>query len=227
MIPKPRSDGAPLFAVELTEWDRLDPTKERLLRGLSLAGDPQSRRLAEKLRGRLDIRDGYDGLEIESSSFVGRVDVGPLRVAIRPKLPAMPLARLLRYAYGLRDLAVINETHGATTRLVLHDLLIALLASEVEELLHRGLVRRYVPLSEALESPRGRLLVDEVIRHGGVRRSTPSLSAFRAPDRLAPESGVACRPGGGRAADRGSRALASYATANGSVGRHSACRAAG
>ena len=68
----------------------------------------------------------------------------------------MPLARLLSYAYGLRDVTVIEETRVPTTRHGLHDLLIALLAAEVEELLHRGLARRYVPLSEKLESPRGR-----------------------------------------------------------------------
>ena len=123
------------------------------------------------MRGRLDIREGYDGLEITSTSFVGRVDVGPLRIAIMPKLPAMPLARLLRYAYGLRDITVIEETRAPTTRYGLHDLLIALLAAEVEELLHRGLARRYVPLSEKLESPRGRVLIEQVIRQGGVREA--------------------------------------------------------
>ena len=94
-----------------------------------------------------------------------------MRIAITPKLPAMPLARLLRYAYGLRDIAVVEETRAPTTRYGLHDLLIALLAAEVEELLHRGLVRRYVPLSEKLESPRGSLLIDQVIRQGGLREA--------------------------------------------------------
>src|ERR1019366_9867300 len=108
-----------------------------------------------------------DGLEITSTSFVGRVDVGPFRIAIGPKLPAMPLARLLRYAYGLRDVTAVEETRSPTTRHGLHDLLIALLAAEVEELLHRGLARRYTPDSERLESPRGRILVEEIVRHGG------------------------------------------------------------
>ena len=141
------------------------------LEGSFVANDAQSRRLAETLRGRLDIREGYEGLEITSTSFVGRVDIGPLRIAIMPKLPAMPLARLLSYAYGLRDLATIEETHAPTTRYGLHDLLIALLTAEVEELLHRGLARRYVPLSEKLDSPRGRVLIEQVIRQGGIQEA--------------------------------------------------------
>jgi len=168
MNPSPRCDNSVPIIVELTEWDHVGPARVSSLRGCSLAGDPQARRLAETLRSRLDIREGYDGLEIRSTSFVGRVDVGPLRIAIGPKLPAMPLARLLRYAYGLRDVAAIEETRSPTTRHGLHDLLIALLAAEVEELLYRGLARRYVPISEKLASPRGHILIDRVIREGGV-----------------------------------------------------------
>ena len=167
----PRPDSTPSFVVELTEWDKVGPAQDVRLRGCSLAGDIESRRLAETLRDRVDIREGYDGLEITSTSFVGRVDVGPLRIAIGPKLAAMPLARLLRYAYGLRDVTAVEETRSPTTRHGLHDLLVALLAAEVEELLHRGLARRYIPLSEKLESPRGRILIDQVIRQGGVREA--------------------------------------------------------
>jgi 5-methylcytosine-specific restriction enzyme subunit McrC len=171
MTPTPRPDYMPPLLVELTEWDQVGPAQDLRLKGSSLAGDQQSRRLAEALRGRLDIREGYEGLEITSTSFVGRVDLGPLRIAIGPKLPVMPLARLLRYAYGLRDVATIEETRAPTTRHGLHDLLIALLAAEVEELLHRGLARRYVQISEKLESPRGCVLIDQVIRQGGVREA--------------------------------------------------------
>ncbi len=121
MTPTPRPDGTPTFVVELAEWDEVGPAQDTRLKGCSLAGDMRSRRLAETLRGRLDIREGYEGLEITSTSFVGRVDVGPLRIAIGPKLPAMPLAPLLRYAYGLRDIAVIEETRAPTTRQGLHD----------------------------------------------------------------------------------------------------------
>jgi len=168
MSPIPHADNRTPLVIELTEWDQVGPARDSSLKGSSLAGDPQARRLAETLRGRLDIREGYEGLEISSTSFVGRVDVGPLRIAIGPKLSAMPLARLLRYAYGLRDVAAIEETRSPTTRHGLHDLLIALLTAEVEELLHRGLARRYVPISEKLESPRGHILLDQVIRQGGV-----------------------------------------------------------
>jgi 5-methylcytosine-specific restriction enzyme subunit McrC len=164
----PRPDGAGTLLIELAEWEQVGPAEDERLKGISFADNLPARHLAEVLRDRVDIREGYRGLEIATTSFVGRVDIGPLRIAIRPKLPAMPLARLLRYAYGLRDITTIEETHAPTTPHGFQDLLIAMLAAEVEELLYRGLARRYVPLAEPLESPRGRIVVEELARQGGI-----------------------------------------------------------
>jgi 5-methylcytosine-specific restriction enzyme subunit McrC len=166
-----QTETTPNLLITLTEWDHVGPMQDQRLRGRSLGDNGQVRQLADSLRRRVDIREGYSGLEIATTSFVGRIDVGPLRIAIVPKLPALPLARLLRYAYGLRDVATIGETESPTVRQGLHDLLISLLAAEVEELLHGGLARKYVPLLAKLESPRGRILIDEVIRQGGVREA--------------------------------------------------------
>jgi 5-methylcytosine-specific restriction enzyme subunit McrC len=164
----PRPDGADILLIELAEWEQVGAPQDHRLKGVSFADNPSARRLAHELRGRLNIREGYQGLEISSTSFVGRVDIGPLRIAIRPKLQKIPLARLLRYAYGLRDIRTVEETQAPTTRHGLQDLLIAMLAGEVEELLHRGLARRYLPRAEPLESPRGRILVEELARRGGI-----------------------------------------------------------
>lgn len=91
----------------------------------------------------------------------------------------MPLARLLRYAYGLRDVTAIKETQSPTSRLGLHDLLVALLAAEVEELIRRGLSRRYMPSAEMLESPRGQILMDQIILKGGVREARLPCRHFK------------------------------------------------
>jgi 5-methylcytosine-specific restriction enzyme subunit McrC len=163
-----RPDDTGILLIELAEWEEVGPAQDQRLRGISFADNLPARRLAEDLRSRVDIREGYQGLEIATKSFVGRVDVGPLRIAIRPKLQAMPLARLLRYAYGLRDITTVEETSVPVTRYGLQDLLTAMLAAEVEELLHRGLARRYISLTEPLESPRGRIVVEELTRRGGI-----------------------------------------------------------
>jgi 5-methylcytosine-specific restriction enzyme subunit McrC len=168
--PMPPPDTEPTF-VELTEWAQRGPEQLPALADKSLTENVFSQPFAEKLRNRLDIRRSYHGLEITSTQFVGRVDVGRLRISILPKLAAMPLARLLRYAYGLRDLTTIEETRAPTARHGLHDLLIEMLANEVEELLHRGPARRYVPLTNNSDSPRGSILINEVVHNGGIREA--------------------------------------------------------
>jgi 5-methylcytosine-specific restriction enzyme subunit McrC len=169
MVLTQRPDGTtPIILIELSEWDQVGPNGDPRLKGYSFAENPAARQLAETLRGRVDVREVYDGLEITTTSYVGRMDLGSLRVTVRPKLPAMPLTCLLRYAYGLRDVTTVTETQTSTTHQGLHDLLILLLADEIEELLFRGLPRHYVPRSESLESPRGRLIVGEVARRGGM-----------------------------------------------------------
>jgi 5-methylcytosine-specific restriction enzyme subunit McrC len=154
--------------VRLTEWDYVTPAHNRRLEGISLKGDIARQRLAKSLCDRVDLREGYQGLEIASTSFVGRFDFGSLRIAIDPKLPALPLSTLLRYAYGLRDIGIVDETRAPTTRHGLHDLLIAMLVDEVAELLHRGLSRQYMSLSEELVCPRGKILIDVLINQGGI-----------------------------------------------------------
>jgi 5-methylcytosine-specific restriction enzyme subunit McrC len=182
MLKIPRASSK-VGSVFLTEWDKLGPADDPLLRGVSLKGNIIAQRIADSLRSRVDLREGYRGLEVATTSYVGRIDVGPLRIAIRPKLESMPLATLLRYAYGLRDVGILDETRTPTAHDGLHDLLIALLAAEVEELLHRGLVRRYISVSERLESPRGRILIEEIVRHGGVKEaSLPCLHFDRRAD---------------------------------------------
>ncbi|QQX83744.1 hypothetical protein JJQ59_15180 [Cupriavidus necator] len=167
MMPFVNNETARL-TIQLAEWDQTDPSRDPRLKGMSLRADPGWRRLADSLRGRIDIRERYDGISIETSSFVGRIDLGPLRIVVRPKLPTLPLTQLLRYAYGLRDLTSRDETRSPTDEHGIHDLLIAMLAGEVEELLHRGLSRHYIPRDGKLDSPRGQILIDQIICRGGV-----------------------------------------------------------
>src|SRR4051812_20497487 len=121
----PRAD---IPTIKLTEWAQVGPGEYPELADQLLADSVSANPLVEQLRNRIDIRRTHGGLEIASTSFVGRIDVGRLRVAIQPKLNAMPLACLLRYAYTLRNLSVVSETAAPTAHRGLHDLLISLLA---------------------------------------------------------------------------------------------------
>ena len=107
--------------------------------------------------GRLKVLELRDGLQVETTSYVGTVRLGNLQLTIQPKLQGLPLLNLLRYAYGLRDLKLFETLPQGVTGVAFHDLLIHQLAAEVSELLARGLHRRYEREEALLASPRGRI----------------------------------------------------------------------
>ena len=140
------------------EWRTYTPESVPTLAGRDL-GDATARRLAADLAvaGRLKVLELRDGLQVETTSYVGTVRLGKLQLSIQPKLQGLPLINLLRYAYGLRDLKLFEALPQGVTGVAFHDLLIHQLAAEVSELLARGLHRRYEREEALLASPRGRI----------------------------------------------------------------------
>ncbi|MEY9441699.1 McrC family protein [Bradyrhizobium elkanii] len=171
MLKSTQSD-IEITPVTLNEWDRVEAVARPQLLGTTLRSSPSAQKMTDAIRSQVDIREGYKGLEVSTTSFVGYITVGPLRININPKLQGLPLTVLVRYAYGLRDLEVLGPTLTPMMQHGLHDILISLLIAEIEELLHRGLQRRYIPVSEKLASPRGRILVEKIAFRGGVLNGT-------------------------------------------------------
>lgn len=171
MTQAPQPDQKKAILVELPEWSKTVVNYDDRLAGWTLTQDRKAQSSIIALGKKLEIRLGLKGLEIESTSFVGRVVVGPLEILVRPKLRGMPLARLLRYAYGLRDIETFDAASVSTTEHGLVDLLAELLAAEVNEIVSRGLASVYVPFDALLAAPRGRIDLQEIGRRGGVREA--------------------------------------------------------
>ncbi|ROZ78773.1 McrC family protein [Ramlibacter sp. WS9] len=150
--------------ISLSEWSSTGPLAVAPSVQEAIGGNPA---LLDALGDRLVVAPGFRGLEVTSTSFVGRVDVGALRISIKPKIDQTPLTRLLKYAYGLRDLSLLDSQsmidieHGG-----LQELLIALLVEEAEALCFAGLHRIYQHRTDRLESLRGRLDTTAITRRG-------------------------------------------------------------
>lgn len=157
--------------ILLTEWESAGPDTHAVLRDLSLGPDDAVAEACEPLRRQLDVRQERAGVRVTATSFVGRVQLGPLRVTIKPKLNPEALSRLLRYAYGIDDLALQAVLPAWLRSSGLHDLLVAMLVHEVEGLLRLGLARQYIRTPEDLALPRGRIAVGTIAARGGVREA--------------------------------------------------------
>ncbi|MXQ11259.1 McrC family protein [Microvirga makkahensis] len=169
-------------AVSASEWQRLDPKSDPKVAGLSLGAGAE---LAEVLSrsGKVEIIELARGLDIRTSSWVGRVALGDVVLTIEPKLKGAPLLNLLRYAYGLRDLALFSNTYYTSSDVTFQDLLIAQLAAEVAELMARGLHREYQARKDDLPNPVGRIDFSAYARSASQARA--SLPCVHYPRTLA------------------------------------------
>ena len=147
------------LSVSLREWETLRPEHGSPLINRNLCNSEAVRELAERLteRGQLEVLELARGLELRATSFVGRFTLGDITVTVRPKLSGAPFLRLLRYAYGLRDLHLYTPVDFDSAKWAFQDLLLLQLASETRELLTRGIHRDYERISADLTNPRGKI----------------------------------------------------------------------
>lgn len=162
-----------MLQIELVEWQKTTPETMPVLAGVSLGDDRRVRTTVERLAqsGMLEVLELRSGLEIRTTSFIGRLRFGDLQITVHPKLPIDMLLSLFRYAYGLRDLRLFEATEHSALPKAFQDLLISQLTTEVSELIERGLHRRYEQVREPLEAPRGRIDLQRIARQGGVREA--------------------------------------------------------
>lgn len=172
--------------IVLTEWRAASPETMPELAGLDL-GDIRTRQLADALAQseKLRVLELRQGLRIETTSFVGSLRIGPIQLSIQPKLQGLPLLNLLRYAYDLRHLELFSLQEQEVQSDTFQDLLCLQLAAEAEELLSRGLHRRYERRHEPLTSPRGRIDFMQLAgRAGTAQSSLPCIHHPRLQDTL-------------------------------------------
>lgn len=177
-----------LVNVHLEEWDQrvIGAASNDPLAGVDISS-AADRALIEQLsaEGMLEVRELRKGIEIRTNSFVGKVQFGAFTITIAPKLGRESFVRLFRYAYGLRDLSLMPIAPFSAGGTLFEDLLPAQLLAEAEELLARGLDRRYVAVEESLSSPRGHIDMNRIAREGGIiRGSLPCRHHLRLSDCL-------------------------------------------
>lgn len=168
-----------IVTVTLPEWSKCNPGERSALAGLVL--DERSRELAAELHRRriVTVRERYDGLEVQTYAFVGRLRVGPLQVTMHPKLGGRPLRQLFRYAYGLEDVKRFEVTEFSEGGELFPDLLAEQLLGEVEQLLRHVLRRAYERREGWLPTVRGRVDVGRRAERFGRRCRARITSGWR------------------------------------------------
>ncbi len=162
-------------SIHLNEWTRIAATEPKSpLVGVFLEDNVEVKSVARALSkaNMLTILELREGLSIEASSYVGRITLGNIQITIHPKISGAPLVRLLRYAYGLRDLKISAGVAYSSETQAFQELLIQQLIEEVSELVARGLHRSYVRTDEMLTNPRGRIDLQRIAKQEGLIQAT-------------------------------------------------------
>lgn len=161
-------------AIRLNEWESCPPLQWPDKQPVYFeVGDPVQI-TAEKLTRAniLSVVETRRGISLEASSYVGRINLGPLQVTIQPKISGLKLLRLMKYAYGLRDLQLYSNVDYDLKEDAFQEILISQLAMEAENLISRGLYRQYKRQKADLSSPRGRIDINQIAVNGGIITST-------------------------------------------------------
>ena len=126
--------------ISLAEWESMTVKYD------DYSFDSAARHTAQKLNeaGVLNILELRDCIRIDANSHVGRATLGSLQVNVSPKITGLPLYRLLKYAYGLKDMELFEKAHHFIDSPDFFDVIVYQLYVEAEELITRGLRRDYV-----------------------------------------------------------------------------------
>lgn len=168
------SGDAAKTTLTLYEWQQVGPEQHPELAWAELgrADSTQQMNADRSIGKRLELSELRNGLQITTSSYVGRVCLGGLDIRILPKIRGECLLPLLRYVYGFRSLHLTTKANQGVNDSGFEDLLIYQLNAEVHDFIARGLLRSYVPKAERLGSPRGRLDMTRIALDGGTVTAT-------------------------------------------------------
>lgn len=168
------------ITIDIKEWDELLPEQNSPLYQYFLQ-DEASKHTVKILNDKniLNIVELKDGIKITSNSYVGKIKIGELQINIRPKIEGMPLYQLLKYAYGLRDLTLFAEAMHNIDAFPFHDLLIYQLYAEAEDLIYRGLNKKYMREEKELETPKGRVNIRKLATRSEVQDATLPCIYFK------------------------------------------------
>jgi len=172
--------------ITLREWESISPENDDRLAGVAFV-DSDSRSQASLLgkTGKVRITELRMGLSVQTNSYVGVVRLGNIQIRIVPKMDRNSLIPLLRYAYGLRNLELLETVNQSTDDNGFEDIIVYQLIAEVKKLLSSGVHRKYVRSPEDLSSPRGRIDFQRLAGLSGTKPTTlPCVHHPRTEDHL-------------------------------------------
>ncbi|SHE34405.1 5-methylcytosine-specific restriction enzyme subunit McrC [Marinitoga hydrogenitolerans DSM 16785] len=145
-----------MIKILLNEWQEILPNYKNGLINFYFK-NYKSQKIVEKLKEKkiLQIDELKKGLRIRSFSYVGKIEIENVQIKVITKIDKLPLLRLLKYTYNLKDLKILEKSLYSLKKTNFFDILIYQLYLEIETIYRLGLIRFYKRQNDYLKSPRG------------------------------------------------------------------------
>lgn len=116
----------------------------------------------------LEVQFAWEaGWKLTARQYVGTIELGDLRIIIKPKTPTDNLFYMLTYAYELPEFR--EESSKVAESENLFEFVVDIFASQVEQLVSQGLLRSYVTCEEDAPCMRGRLQMAQQVQRDAVQ----------------------------------------------------------
>jgi len=150
-----RSERGRVLRVDAWDSRAFGTGEEDEARTLTESDRKLVRRLGPR---RLIVRELCRGIEIQATSYVGIVPFDAFTVQIQPWITHEDFLRIIDYAYGVRRAELLPTGIASIEAGHVTDLLIAVTAGAVRNLITRGLHQSYLEHEETMPTARGKVM---------------------------------------------------------------------
>ncbi|MFW5981169.1 MAG: McrC family protein [bacterium] len=153
--------------IYIPEWTTLSPDDIQKRYGIrKLSAEDLNIVNSLETQRKISIRQLSDGIEINTTSYVGLIKLSNFQIVITPKINKLQLAQMISFTYGLEHIDYFElETEIETKSGLITDLLALLFVKETEKIMLKGLSKRYTEREENISSCRGKIVFNKLARN--------------------------------------------------------------
>jgi len=162
-----------LKTISISEWSQLSPRQIKNQYG-SIKLEPEDFDIINKLehQRKINIKNYSRGISLESYSYIGIVKLSNFQIVIKPKIGNLKLAKMLSFAYKMDNINLLENNSKIDIQTgAISDIIALLFIKESEEIIVKGLAKKYRERKEKLSSCRGKIMFNKL-----ARKSSPDLT---------------------------------------------------
>lgn len=143
--------------INIEEWTKLPPSKIKNKYGISKLSIKDFD-LANKIKDKVKVKQLSNGIEIQTTSYVGIIKFDNFQLNIKPKIKNIHLMKMIAFSYELNNIYFIDEQNYLNKRQsLISDIISFLFLKEAERIYSKGLIKRYKKVNQDISGCKGKI----------------------------------------------------------------------